>query len=292
MINTLRNTVWPVLVVLMALVVIWYAAAVVMNRQWVYDQAARANQPPPPFTELVAETWSLERPVLPAPHQVAVEFWKGTFGIAPSSKRSFVYHAGVTLGPTFLGFAIGSVLGLALAIAMVHNRTADLSIMPWAIASQTIPIVALSPMIVVVMNSLQIQGLLPRAMISAYLTFFPVTVGMVKGLRAPDRMQLDLLHTWNASRAVVFWRLRLPASLPWLFASLKVAAAAALMGAIVSELSGAPAGLGARLLSGSYYGQTIQIWAILFVAAIVAAGLIVAITLAERLVLKHMGLNR
>jgi len=105
----------------------------------------------------------------------------------------------------------------------------DMSVMPWAIASQTIPILAIAPMFIVVMNSMGIQGLLPKAAISAYLSFFPVVVGMVKGLRAPDRMQIDLLHTWNASGMQALLSLRFPASLPYLFASLKVAAAGSRM---------------------------------------------------------------
>jgi NitT/TauT family transport system permease protein len=130
-------------------------------------------------------------------------------------------------------------------------------------------------------------------MISAWLSFFPVLVGTVKGLRTPDAMQLDLMRSWNASAAQVFWRLRLPSALPYLFASLKVAIAAALVGAIVGELpAGATAGLGARLLSGSYYGQTVQIWAALFTAAALAAALVLIVGRIERITLKHMGLAR
>ncbi len=283
----------PILTVVAAIVVLWYAAAVALNRTWVYDQAARAGQPVPGAAEVVVETMRQERPVLPAPHQVAAELWKGAFGQAVTSKRSLVYHAWITLSATLLGFALGTVLGVALAVGIVYSRAMDMSVMPWAIASQTIPILAIAPMFIVVMNSMGIQGLLPKAAISAYLSFFPVVVGMVKGLRAPDRMQIDLLHTWNASGPQILRALRFPASLPYLFASLKVAAAAALVGAIVGELpTGAVAGLGARLLSGSYYGQTIQIWAALFAAAIVAAALVGVIGQIERMTLKRMGLAR
>ncbi|MGA0542992.1 ABC transporter permease [Neotabrizicola sp. VNH66] len=283
----------PILTVVAAIIVLWYGAAVALNRQWVLDQAARAGTEPPAFSQLVAETMAQERPVLPAPHQVAAELWKGLFGQAVTSKRSLVYHGWITLSATLLGFAIGTGLGILLAVGIVYNRVMDLSVMPWAIASQTIPILAIAPMFIVVMNSMGVQGLVPKAVISAYLSFFPVVVGMVKGLRAPDAMQLDLLRTYNAGGAAVFWKLRLPASMPYLFASLKVGAAAALVGAIVGELpTGAVAGLGARLLSGSYYGQTIQIWAALFGAAIVAAALVAVIGGVERVTLKRMGLAR
>jgi NitT/TauT family transport system permease protein len=242
---------------------------------------------------LVAETWNQERPVLPAPHQVVSELVKSTFGMAPTSKRSLVYHGWITLSATLLGFAMGTAMGILLAVGIIHNRAMDMSVMPWAIASQTIPILAIAPMIIVVLNSVGLQGLVPKAIISAYLSFFPVVVGMVKGLRSPDQMQLDLLQTYHASRSEVFWKLRLPSSMPYLFTSLKVGMAASLVGAIVGELpTGAVAGLGARLLSGSYYGQTVQIWAALFAAAVVAAGMVMLIGLLERNTLKRMGMAR
>ncbi len=283
----------PVLTVVAAIIALWYAAAVGLNRAWVYDQAERAGVAPSSGVALIAETWSQERPVLPAPHQVAGELVKTTFGMAPSSKRSLVYHGWVTLSATLLGFAIGTGLGILLAVGILHNRAMDMSVMPWAIASQTIPILAIAPMIIVVLNSVGLQGLVPKAVISAYLSFFPVVVGMVKGLRSPDQMQLDLLKTYNASASEAFWKLRLPASMPYLFTSLKVGMAASLVGAIVGELpTGAVAGLGARLLSGSYYGQTVQIWAALFAAAIVAAGMVMLIGVMERRTLKRMGMAR
>lgn len=283
----------PVLTVVLAIVVIWYGAAVGLNRAWIVDQAARAGVEPVGGLAMVVETWNQERPVLPAPHQVVSELVKTTFGMAPTSKRSLVYHGWITLSATLLGFAMGTGLGILLAVGIIHNRAMDLSVMPWAIASQTIPILAIAPMIIVVLNSVGLQGLVPKAIISAYLSFFPVVVGMVKGLRSPDQMQLDLLKTYNASRSETFWMLRLPASMPYLFTSLKVGMAASLVGAIVGELpTGAVAGLGARLLSGSYYGQTVQIWAALFAAAIVAAGMVMLIGAIERGTLKRMGMAR
>lgn len=286
----MRN-ILPILTVLTVIVALWYAAAVWLNSQWVYDQAERAGAGAPGFSQLVTETMNLERPVLPAPHQVVSELVKSTLGMKVTSKKSLVYHGWITISATLLGFAIGTGLGVLLAVGIIHDKAMDQSVMPWAIASQTIPILAIAPMIIVVMNSMGLQGLVPKAIISAYLSFFPVVVGMVKGLRSPDQMQLDLLKTYNASRRQVFWKLRLPSSMPFLFASLKVGIAASLVGAIVGELpTGAVAGLGARLLSGSYYGQTVQIWAALFAAAIVAACLVALIGMIERRTLKTMGM--
>jgi NitT/TauT family transport system permease protein len=207
------------------------------------------------------------------------------------SKRSLFHHSWITFSATALGFVLGTALGIALAIGIVYNRTMDMSVMPWVIASQTIPILAIAPMIIVVLNAIGISGLLPKAVISMYLSFFPVVVGMVKGLRSPGHMQLDQMKTWNASSAQQFRMLRLPSSMPYLFTSLKIAMAASLVGAIVGELpTGAVAGLGARLLGGSYYGQTIQIWSALMTAAALAAGLVGLIGLIQVRVLRRMGM--
>lgn len=286
------SRVLPVLSVLAAIVALWYLAAVGMNAAWVRDQAARAGETVT-AGRLLRDTMVLERPVLPAPHQVAKGLWEGVAGQKITSKRSLVWHGWITLGATLAGFAIGAAAGMILAVGIVHNRAMDMSIMPWAVASQTVPILAIAPMVIVVFASAGVTGLLPKAFIAAWLSFFPVLVGMVKGLRAPDAMQMDLMRSWNASSGQVLRHLRLPVSLPYLFASLKVAVAAALVGTIVGELpAGATQGLGARLLSGSYYGQTIQIWAALFAAAILAAALVWLIGLAERITLRRMGLSR
>lgn len=303
----MRGAVLPILVVIAAIVGLWYAAAVPMNVREVLTEAQRAGETVEPEAgaerraaprvglalrnlEHAPRAWALDRPRLPAPHQVLAELWTSTTGHAPTEARSLVYHAGVTFGSTALGFVIGTALGVLLAVGIVHSRAMDMSVMPWAIISQTVPIIAIAPMIIVVLHSVGVQGVVPKAVISAYLSFFPVVVGMVKGLRAPDAMQLDLLRTYSATQAQGFWKLRLPASLPYLFASLKIGIAASLVGAIVGELpTGAVAGLGARMLAGSYYGQTVQIWAALFAAAILAAALVGLIGLAERLVLARMG---
>ncbi|RKT28046.1 NitT/TauT family transport system permease protein [Roseovarius halotolerans] len=289
----MRNLV-PVLTVVCALFAIWYAAAVWLNAPWAYNKAERAGTELA-FTELVADTWSQEKPKLPAPHQVGAEIWNTTGAMVASgrgfSKRSLIFHSWVTFSATALGFLLGTGLGIALAIGIVYNRTMDMSVMPWVIASQTIPILAIAPMIIVVLNAVGISGLLPKAMISMYLSFFPVVVGMVKGLRSPGPMQLDQMRTWNATPAQTFWKLRLPSSMPYLFTSLKIGMAASLVGAIVGELpTGAVAGLGARLLAGSYYGQTVQIWSALIMAATLAAVLVGLIGVIQRIVLKRMGM--
>ena len=282
----------PVLTVVTGIVAIWYALAVALNVAWALDQAERAGVRLGPAA-LVVATLAQERPRLPAPHQVAAELWKTTVEVRPVSKRSLVYHGWVTLSATLAGFALGAGLGILLAVWIVHDRTVDASVMPWVIASQTVPILAIAPMIIVVLASVGVTGLMPKAIISMYLSFFPVVVGMVTGLRSPDRILVDQMRTWNSGRGQTLRALRWPAALPYLFASLKVAAAASLVGAIIGELpTGAVAGLGARMLSGSYYGQTIQIWAALMMAAILAAALVGVIGVVERVTYAAMGGRR
>jgi NitT/TauT family transport system permease protein len=162
--------------------------------------------------------------------------------------------------------------------------------MPWIIASQTIPVLAIAPMVVVVLGNVGVTGLIPKALIAGWLSFFPITAGMVTDLRAPDPVQRDLMRTYSATVWQVFARLRWPASMPFLFPALKVAAALSLVGAIVAELpTGAQAGLGARLLTGSYYGQTLQIWAALFMAALLALAAIAMVDLARMLIVRGRG---
>ncbi|MGI3171525.1 ABC transporter permease [Pseudooceanicola sp. C21-150M6] len=304
------SRIFPVAVVVAAIMAFWYVACIPMNIHLAANLAGRAGieispEAPGERREMGAFalaarnpaawglTYQLDKPKLPAPHQVVAELWQTTVMQKVTSKRSLVYHGWVTLSSTLLGFAIGTVAGIVLAVGIVHSRAMDMSVMPWAIASQTIPILAIAPMIIVVLNSQGIQGLLPKAIISAYLSFFPVLVGMVKGLRSPSLMQLDQMRTWNASREQTFFKLRLPSSAPYLFASLKIGIAASLVGAIVGELpAGGGRGLGVRLLTGSYYGQTVQIWSALFATAILAAVLVAIISGLERTTLRRMGVGR
>ncbi len=280
----------PVMVVTAAIFVMWYMATFFLNAPFQKDTYQRGNITSWTTSQLITDTMSQKRPVMPAPHQVVKEIYQTTVLKKVTSKRSLIYHSWITLSSTLLGFLIGTVLGILLAVGIVHSRTLDKSLMPWVISSQTIPILAIAPMIIVVLNAVGIQGLLPKAFISTYLAFFPVTVGMVKGLRSPQTLHLDLMQTWSASRWQMFWKLRWPSSLPYLFASMKIAIAAAMVGAIVGELpTGAVAGLGARLLAGSYYGQTVQIWSALIMAAFLAGSLVALVGLANRYVDKRMG---
>jgi NitT/TauT family transport system permease protein len=278
----------PIPTVILVLLVIWYAGAVYLNA----PQARSLMDPDQPagFWVVAQASWSMDRPVLPAPDQIVTALANSVFGYPLSSPRNLLLQAGYTAEAAAVGLAFGVAFGIALAIGIVHLRTLDRSIMPWVIASQTIPILAIAPMLVVALGVLGITGLTPKAAIVAYLTFFPVTVGMVKGFRTPDPLQLDLMHTYSAGRGTVFGKLRWPAAMAFLFPSLKVAVALAVTGAIVAEMpTGAQVGLGARLLAGSYYGQTMMMWSALVMASLLAVFGLVLVSLAERGVIALRG---
>jgi NitT/TauT family transport system permease protein len=279
----------PVVVVVAALLVVWYVAAILMNAPLVRDAFER-QETRYTVSDLVAGSLNAERPLVAAPHQVIAEFADLVFGFPPDSPRSLVYHGAVTLSATCLGFVLGAAFGILLAVLIVHVRTLEKSLLPWIICSQMVPILAVAPIVIVVLGAIGLRGLVPKSIISAYLCFFPVAIGMVKGLASPDPIERDLMRTWSASPAQVFWKLRCPSSVPFLFASLKVAITISLIGAIVGELpTGAQAGIGARLLAGTYYGQTLQIWAALLAAAVMAATLVGLIGWTERWTLRRMG---
>ena len=275
----------PVTLILALTVVIWYVAAVGLNAAGAIE---RVLDPRGAWgaADLVRETLAMQRPVLPAPHQVAIDLWHSILDWPLDSPRNLLYHVAVTAQSTLVGFVMGTLLGVVLAVAIVHSRTLDRALLPWIVASQTVPVLAIAPIVLVILGSLGFTGVAPKAVIAMYLCFFPVTVAMVQGLRAPQRIETELMHTYAASRAQACWLLRLPSALPFLFPSLRVAIAAGLVGAMVAELpTGAQAGLGARLLTGSYYGNTVGIWSALVLSAFLGLGLTGAVAGVERLAL-------
>jgi NitT/TauT family transport system permease protein len=276
----------PILTVLVILLGVWYAAAVLLN----LDLARNLADDGATSWEVVQSTLALDRPLLPAPHQIAGDMWSSIFDEPIAGPKSLVYHASVTAAAAAVGLVFALALGIVLAVGIVHLRVLERSLMLWIIASQTVPVLAIAPMVVVALGNMGLTGLLPKALISGYLSFFPIVTGMVKGLRSPDPLQRDLMRTFSASRAQVLRYLRWPASMGFLFPSVKVAASLALVGAIVAELpTGAQAGLGARLLTGSYYGQTLMIWSALIAASLLALLAIAAVDLARVALLARRG---
>lgn len=277
----------PVAAVLAAVLLLWYGGAVGLNAQGAIERVL-PREGGWTTRDLVAATWTMERPVLPAPHQVAVDLWSSLVDWPLDSPRNLLYHAAVTAQSTLVGFVMGTLLGVVLAAAIVHSRTLDRALLPWIVASQTVPVLAIAPIVLVILGTLGFAGVAPKAVIAAYLCFFPVTVAMVQGLRSPQRIETELLHTYAASATQAFWLLRVPSALPYLFPSLRVAIAAGLVGAMVAELpTGAQAGLGAKLLTGSYYGNTVGIWSALVMSALLGLALTGAVAGVERLALRR-----
>jgi NitT/TauT family transport system permease protein len=270
----------PFVTVMLVLIVVWYIAAYFLNA----PQAVNLMDPDDTnnLWAVVRAAWSMDRPVLPTPDQIFSNLYDSIFNYPLDSPRNFLLQMAYTAQTAVTGLVIGMVLGIGLAIGIVHSHVLDRSLMPWVIASQTIPILAIAPMVMVALGNIGFTGLAPKAAIVAYLSFFPITVGMVKGFRSPDVMQMDLMRTYNASGGQVFFKLRWPVAMAFLFPSLKVAVALAVTGAIVAELpTGATVGLGARLLAGSYYGQTMMMWGALVLASLLALGLIGCVRLGE-----------
>jgi NitT/TauT family transport system permease protein len=274
--------------VLFVLIIAWYAGAYVLNA----PQAVALMDPDGPqnFWAVLQASWSMDRPVLPTPDQILGNLYSSIFNYPLESPRNFLLQTAYTAQAAITGLMIGAALGISLAIGIVYSRVLDRSLMPWVIASQTIPILAIAPMVVVALGNIGLTGLLPKAAIVGYLSFFPITVGMVKGLRSPDMLQMDLMRTYNASGPQVFFKLRWPVAVSFLFPSLKVAVALSVTGAIVAEIpTGAQVGLGARLLAGSYYGQTDMMWGALVLASALALAMIGFVRLGEASVRRARG---
>jgi NitT/TauT family transport system permease protein len=191
-----------------------------------------------------------------------------------------------TFREALIGFTAGGLLGLLLGIGFVHSRLAERAFVPYVVASQTVPILAISPLIVVATKA----GWVSVAIISAYLTFFPVTIAALRGLRAADPRAFELMRSYAATKRSVLWKLRLPTSVPYLFASLRVAAAAAVIGAIIGELpSGIPDGLGSALLNYNQYYTSgpERLWATIIMCSILGLAFVGLVRLAETLLTRN-----
>lgn len=173
-----------------------------------------------------------------------------------------------TLRAAFIGFALGGLLGIGLAVAFVHFGLIERALVPYVVASQTIPIIALAPLIVYLVG----QNVTSVVIVATYLSFFPVTIAMLRGLRSPDPRALELMRSYAASRAQVLWKVRFPASLPYLFTAMKITATASIVGAIVGEGSGSlQAGLGRALVffSQQYTVAPEKLWGAILVSSAV-----------------------
>lgn len=200
-----------------------------------------------------------------------------------------------TGGEAVLGFGLGGLAGFLLAVLFVHVKSAERGLLPYVIASQTVPIIAIAPMIVVGIGRMGAPPWLAKSIIAAYLTFFPVTINALRGLTSVHQDQLALMHSYAASKAQIFFKVRLPASVPFLFTALKISATASVIGAIIGELPvGSTRGLGVQLVIGSQYNTFNPgfLWATIVMAALLGLVFYGLVALVERWAVRWRAPNR
>ena len=268
---------------LVALIVVWEGAKAIGGDPWRFgDGAGNETVYRPPFQWAIASDLSL-------PH-----VWKIAAALAaPVQRQQELSLGGYLVGAALytgreaaLGFLAGGILGLGLAAGFVHSKLAERAFMPYVVASQTIPILALAPLIAFAFGN----GVIGIVIVASYLTFFPVTIAQLRGLTSPDPRAIELMRSCAASRWTIFWKLRMPASLPYLFAALKVAATASIVGAIVGEGNpgGSQFGLGRAILNfNEQYGSGPEkLWAAMFVAALLGLTFFLVVRILELLALR------
>ena len=220
-------------------------------------------------------------------------FWQPAQVNQPALATILFHKALFTAKEAALGFALGSVFGFGLGIALAQSRIVQRGVMPYIVASQTIPILAIAPMVVIWVNPKlpgSLQGWGAVAVIAAYLTFFPVVVNTLRGLQSADPKALELMRSYAAGRWPVLWKVQVPSSMPFVFSALRIGATASVVGAIIGELpSGLQSGLGGAILNfNQYYSlEPQELWATNIVAAALGIVFFVAVVLAERLAVRR-----
>ena len=207
----------------------------------------------------------------------------------PIRAAAMLSNAATTLGEAIMGFVLGGLLGCGLAMVFASSRLIERSLLPYVVGAQTVPILAIAPMVVVGLGQMNAPDWLAKAVVAAYLTFFPVTIGMLRGLRSAPPDALDLMRSYAASPAQVFLKLRLPAALPYLFTSLKIAATASVIGALVAELPvGSRSGIGVEIIKAAqfYNARPALLFATVIVAGAIGLLFYGAVALTERLIVR------
>jgi NitT/TauT family transport system permease protein len=271
-----------VIAFVVGLVLVWEGAKWLAGDPWRLDALGYFHDPP--FRVL-----QLNDRQLPHLWDIYAAFNEPFQRNAQYSLASFLFDQAVyTGGEAVIGFALGTVIGITLASVFVHSGLLERAFVPYVVASQTVPIVALAPLIVTGFG----RGLTSVVAIATYLTFFPVTIAVLRGLRSPDPRAVELMRSYAASQWAVYRKVRLPASLPYLFTALKIAAAASVVGTIIGEgPGGVPNGLGRAILNFNqqYITGPEKLWAAIFVAAVLGVALFAGVRLAELLVLRRRG---
>jgi NitT/TauT family transport system permease protein len=209
---------------------------------------------------------------------------------APLLIVTLLKAAGFTAKEAALGFAMGATGGFALGALLAHSRMLQRGFLPYVIASQTVPILAIAPMVVIWLASIHVTAWISVSVIAAYLTFFPVVIATLRGLHAADHRAVELMRSYAANRWTVLWKLRFPTALPFLFAALKVSATASIVGAIIGEQpSSIAGGLGGAILNfAQYYTfQPQNLWATNLIAALLGIVFFLVVVAAERIVVRR-----
>ena len=223
--------------------------------------------------ELIVKTLHVPEYLFPAPTVIGKSFL--------TNFRMLMPHTGITAFEATAGFLLGSAAGIILAVVFVHSKTLELSMYPYAIALKSVPIVAIAPLLVIWLGN----GVLPKIVVAAIISFFPVVVNTAKGLRSIDPEAFDLFDSLSASRAQIFWKLRVPMSLPYLFAALRISSTLAVIGAIVGEFSGADKGLGFFILISSHRLETVDMFVGIVLSSLLGIGFFYVIALMEKLLI-------
>jgi NitT/TauT family transport system permease protein len=268
--------------VLVASAFLWEAAKWLFGDPWHLEALGYEHTPPFPISQFAD---------LQLPH-----LWTIFGSFSEPFQRSADYalanylidQAIATWMAALIGFGLGALIGIVLSSVFVHSGLVERAFVPYVVASQTVPIVALAPLIVSGFG----RGLTSIVIIATYLTFFPVTIAMLRGLRSPDPRAIELMHSYAASKWSIYWKLRLPASVPYLFTALKIAAAASIVGTIIGEgPGGVQAGLGRAILTFNqqYITGPEKLWATIIVAAGVGILFFIIVRLAEVAVVSRRG---
>jgi NitT/TauT family transport system permease protein len=266
------------LVVLIA--VVWEGVKWIGGDPWRADKTPLGIEHNPPFRFKVASDLNL-------PHlwEIGLAFINPARRNGPPLISVLVDAAIYTFREAVVGFLFGAALGLLLGVLFAHFRLLEQGCLPYIVASQTVPILAIAPMVIIWLKA----GWLSVAVIAAYLTFFPVTINTLRGLRSPDPMALEIMHSYAASRWAVLWKLRFPAALPYMFTAFKISATASVVGSIIGELpSGIRSGLGGAILNFNQYyiSGPGRLWAAIVMSALVGILFYLIVTAAERVALQ------
>ncbi len=252
------RSVWPPLVIVGIILAVWEGISFILTNGLEEGTFAYRQQ----------------QSILPAPYKVFLGF--------VNNADVFLDAGRVTLTNAFIGFLIGGVIGFGLALLMDQARWVARSFYFYIVASQMIPVIALAPILYGIIK----EEALLKITVAAYLTFFPVTVNVLKGLRSPNPLSLELMQTYAANRRQIYAKLRFPTAMPFLFNALKIASTGSLIGAIVAELMGGNEGIGVLIVKLQYtsYAASDKLWALIFEAAGIGMLFFLAVNVTERIV--------